>query len=199
MRGPLFVKPRSAFFFGQPIQSLPTNGRRANSSGALSEIPSLRPTDTTHRRPTGGALNVLRPSPFLFPNRRLALLPFALLWSGLLRCQLVFSFSYRALPSRRRTGRFCSSNVRSATTSQSPELGDLQKLNLSRLLSLCRLLARSCYSATARTLRRSPTTDAEEPLAFSPPPPPLASWHSCRPARQVSAPIAGDPIRSSRA
>src|SRR6266849_3266889 len=67
------------------------------------------------------ALQTLRPYPH-FPIADSPCFHSHSLWSGSLRCQLVSSILNQVLPSRFRT------SIRSAATSQSPELGDFCKL-----------------------------------------------------------------------
>src|SRR5579872_1022746 len=84
-------------------------------------------------------------------------------------------------------------DVRSAVTSQSPELGDwLQTTTCLRLPSSSKTPPPGCC-ATARTLLRTPTTGAATPPASALPPQSLASSHSCRRARPASAPTVSNP------
>ena len=80
----------------------------------------LRLSITADGRPTGGA-PCCHPQ---FSNRRLALLPSALLVERSLRCQLGVLNLDRVLPSRTRTDALLSEG-RPSPTPQSPELGGL--------------------------------------------------------------------------
>jgi hypothetical protein len=112
----------------------------------------------------------------------------------LLRCQLESSISKRVLPSLCRTESPRFRDVRSAVTSQSPELGDwLQTTTCLRLPSSSSKTTPPGCCATARTLPRTPTTGAATPPAFAPPPQSHASSHSCRRARPASAPTVSNP------
>ena len=86
-----------------------------------------RATEKGDRRPTGGAAASFRLpyllGRFFFP-RRIALLPFALLVELFAPVPVGVLNLKRVLPSRHRTECLRLRKPRSATTSQSPELGD---------------------------------------------------------------------------
>lgn len=114
-------------------------------------------------------------------NRRIALLPFALV----ARCRLGFSYNgccHLGIELE------LLAEVRSTATSQSPELGDLL-LNGS---SVRRPRAGLGCCATARKPRLSPTTGAATPPACAlPPPPPVSSRSSTRCPQSARPPAAG--------